>query len=161
MTSQSPTTNHTPDNPEIGHEKTDVGLRGVVLFGGALVVGGIIVHLLIWVLFLFFGSLNAGQYPRTYPMAPTGVLRLPPSPRLQEKPREDLKALRKEEDVILSQYGWGDENGGVARIPVDEAMKRVLERGLPAAPPSPDVAAAGRAPTRASSGRFVQEGQQQ
>jgi hypothetical protein len=117
-------------NPKAGHEKTDVSMSGIVIFGGSLVVGAIIVHLLIWMLFGFFGGLRAGA-PREYPMAPTGVMRLPPAPRLQEKPREDLKALRAGEDRLLNTYGWADQNSGIARIPIDEAMKRVLRQGLP------------------------------
>ena len=38
---------------------------------------------------------------------------------------------RKEDDVLES-YGWVDKNAGVVRIPIDEAMKLTLERGLPA-----------------------------
>lgn len=158
MTSKPPTTDHAPDNP--AHETRDVGLRGVVAFVVALAVGGGIILLMVWVLFQYLGSFNAATAPREYPIAPTGVRRLTPAPRLQEKPREDLKALRRQEDEVLGQYGWGDQNAGVARIPVDEAMKRVLERGLPSIPLSPEVAAAGVRPSRASSGRVPQERQQ-
>jgi hypothetical protein len=57
---------------------------------------------------------------------------VPPEPRLQEHPREDLSELRAREDEILSSYGWVDRNAGVVRIPIDAAMKLTLERGLPA-----------------------------
>ena len=35
---------------------------------------------------------------------------------------------------MLDSYGWVDKNAGVVRIPIDEAMKLTLERGLPARP---------------------------
>jgi hypothetical protein len=160
MTSKVPTANQDPDHAEVGHETRDVNPWGIVSFGGALVVGAIVIFLVVWVLFGYFGGLYTGRYPAAYPLAPTTGLRLPPAPRLQTKPREDLKAFRREEDARLNQYGWADENAGLARIPVDEAMQRVLQHGLPSAPPSPDAGAAGERPTRSSSGRSLQEGQQ-
>jgi hypothetical protein len=130
MSNEQPSQHGTIGTPDASHEKTDVSPSGILIFGGSLVVGAILVHLLIWVLFVFFGDLRVGG-PREYPMAPVGVARLPPAPRLQDKPREDLKALRRDEDRILTTYGWADQNNGVARIPIDEAMKRVLQQGLP------------------------------
>ena len=34
----------------------------------------------------------------------------------------------------LEGYGWVDQPGGVARIPIEEAKKLLFERGLPVAP---------------------------
>ena len=56
--------------------------------------------------------------------------------RLQAHPRQDLKELREAEDALLKSYGWVDKNEGVIRIPIDEAMKLVLQRGLPSRPAS-------------------------
>ena len=47
---------------------------------------------------------------------------------------------------ILNSYGWVDKQNGVVRIPIDQAMRLTLERGLPAraakpAPPASDMAA--------------------
>jgi len=57
---------------------------------------------------------------------------VPPEPRLQTTPREDLRELRAREEEILGSYGWVDKTTGVVRIPIDEAMKLTLQRGLPA-----------------------------
>ena len=57
---------------------------------------------------------------------------MPPEPRLQTDPRQDLADLRAKEDVLLGTAGVVDENAGVFRIPIDVAMKLTLERGLPA-----------------------------
>ena len=51
---------------------------------------------------------------------------------MQTNPRQDLIDLRAGEDAILNTYGWVDKAGGVVRIPIDEAMKPTVERGLPA-----------------------------
>ena len=67
-----------------------------------------------------------------YPLATGQIERLPPEPRLQTNPREDLRDLRAQEDAILGSYALVDKDRGVVRIPIDEAMKLIVQRGLPA-----------------------------
>lgn len=55
----------------------------------------------------------------------------PPGPLLQPHPPADLEELRKWESSILESYGWSDRAAGTARVPVEEARRRVLDRGLP------------------------------
>jgi len=95
------------------------------------VVGAVIIHFVVWVLFLYFGSLNDKAYPRQFPMAQVGPPKAPPAPRLQTKPREELKQMRAEEDGVLHGYGWVDKQGGFVHIPIDRAMQLLLEQGLP------------------------------
>ncbi len=142
------------ENPEVKHEKTDISPRVVAIFAGSLVAGAIIVHLLIYVVFGLFQSITAGAYPREYPLAPVGLPQLPPAPRLQTNPREDLKAMRAEEDQRLTTYGWVDQAGGVVRIPIDQAMQLLLKQGLPARPAPPPGPREGL-PTASSSGRVL------
>ena len=85
-----------------------------------------------WLLFGYFASRESQLAAREFPLAAEQQNRLPPEPRLQTNPRQDLADLRRREDAILSTYGWVDKNAGVVRIPIDEAMKLTLERGLPA-----------------------------
>ena len=56
---------------------------------------------------------------------------MPPEPRLQTNPREDLRELRDAEQDTLTTYGWVDRNAGIVRIPIDEAITLTLQRGLP------------------------------
>ena len=67
-----------------------------------------------------------------YPLAATQENRVPPGPRLQTNPRDDMRELRARDEEILTSYGWVDKNAGIVRIPIDEAMKLVVQRGLPA-----------------------------
>jgi len=60
--------------------------------------------------------------------------RLPPEPRLQEQPKIELKDLRADEDAILGSYGWIDPNKGIVRIPIDQAIDIVAQKGLPSKP---------------------------
>ena len=92
----------------------------------------IVVHVAILLLFNFFDSRARQQAAAAYPLATQQGERLPPEPRLQTEPREDLAALRTREDATLSSYGWVDRNAGVVRIPIDRAMELTLQRGLPA-----------------------------
>ena len=73
-----------------------------------------------------------------YPLAAEQGVRVPPEPRLQINPRQDLKDLRAAEDEILHGYGWVDRNAGIVRIPIDDAMRLTLERGLPSRPQAQD-----------------------
>jgi len=57
---------------------------------------------------------------------------LPPEPRLQAKPRADLRNYCGEQMQKLDTYGWIDQDNGVVRIPIDRAIDVTIERGLPA-----------------------------
>jgi hypothetical protein len=124
-------TNDDPHAPGATHETRDISTRVVVLFGVSLMVGAVLVHFLTWVLYAFYGSLQAKAYPRQYPMAQVGAPPLPPTPRLQAQPREDLKTLRAEEQRRLDSYGWVDAARGEVHIPIDRAMELLLQQGLP------------------------------
>jgi len=119
-------------NPEVHHEESDVNIIGVFAFGVGLTVVAGIVCLLIFVLFRYFEVREAARVAPAYPLAISRETALPPEPRLQTNPREDLAELRAKEDELLTTYGWVDKNAGVVRIPIDEAMKLTLQRGLPA-----------------------------
>ena len=54
-----------------------------------------------------------------------------PEPKLQVAEAEDMKAWRAHENSILNHYGWADKNAKIARIPIEQAMKRLLQKGIP------------------------------
>jgi hypothetical protein len=118
-------------NAEVHHEHSDVNIRAILGFAGGLIVAAAVIHLLIYVLFGFFAQREALKVRREYPLAVEQDRRLPPEPRLQTNPRQDLADLRAKEDEQLGSYGWVDKNAGVVRIPIDAAIKLTLERGLP------------------------------
>jgi len=66
-----------------------------------------------------------------YPLAVQTERRLPPEPRLQTRPRQELQALRDTENEQLSTYGWIDRRAELVHVPVDVAMKMLVGRGLP------------------------------
>ena len=52
-----------------------------------------------------------------------------PEPALQKKPQDDLKRFQLEQRMSLSGYGWVDRSKGIARIPIEEAMRIITARG--------------------------------
>jgi hypothetical protein len=117
----------------VDHETSDVNIRAIFGFALGLTVTTMIVGLAVWVLFQYFDARESRAVFTEYPLA-TRESRVPPEPRLQTNPREDLGNLRTREDQSLSSYGWVDKNAGVVRIPIDRAMQLVVERGLPVRP---------------------------
>jgi hypothetical protein len=124
------------DNPEVGHEESDVNVRGILGFGLGLFVVAAVIHLMVWVLFQYFDAREGARVAPEYPLAIGQENRQPPEPRLQTNPREDLRVLRAHEDDILNNYGWIDKAGGVVRIPIEDAIRITARKGLPARQPA-------------------------
>jgi hypothetical protein len=141
-----------PPDVSVGHEVRDISTRVVVVFGVSLAIGAIAVHVVIWLLYLYFGSVADRAGTREYPLARVGAPAEPPAPRLQTRPREELRQMRADEDRFLNSYGWVDTNRGVVHIPIEQAMRLTLEQGLPVRPGA-TAGPVGRAPERSSSGR--------
>jgi hypothetical protein len=115
----------------VHHEKSDVDVGAIFMVGAALAGVTILLSLVVGLVVVFL-SRQAANPAREYPLAVTHEQRLPPEPRLQTNPREDLQELRDEEQKVLDSYGWVDKDAGVVRLPIGEAMRLTVERGLPA-----------------------------
>jgi len=111
------------------HETRDVNIRVVALFAlsFAVVLAGSLA-LMAWVFDLLHVT-PAGQGLRGAPIAATPPY--PPGPRLQTSPRQDFQELLRAEQAQLQSYGWVDRALGIVRMPIDRAMERVVEQGLP------------------------------
>jgi hypothetical protein len=63
----------------------------------------------------------------------------PPEPRMQgmpghlTDPQEDMREKVEADTKANNELGWVDKNGGIAQIPVKDAMKLIVEKGLPGA----------------------------
>jgi hypothetical protein len=113
------------------HEESDVNVAGVVVFVVVLVVVGVLISGAVWVLYRQFEQASSGPATVEFPLAMDAMRRLPPQPRLQTDPRDDMANLRRSEDEVLESYAWVDRNTGVVRIPIEQAMKLIAERGMP------------------------------
>jgi len=121
-----------PAAPGVHHETSDANVGAVFAFGLALMIAGVIILFLVWLLLGYFKGREAGTGAPEFPLAIEQQNRLPPEPRLQTNPRQELSDMRAKENVTLYSYGWVDKTAGIVRIPISEAMKLTVERGLPA-----------------------------
>ena len=112
-----------------GHETRDASMRNVIGFGAALLVL-IMAGLLVSEGVLRYFEVRQPLGPPASPFE--NVRTLPPAPRLQVAPVEDLARYRAAQESALNSYGWVDQKAGVVRIPIDRAIDLLLERGLPA-----------------------------
>ena len=118
------------------HASYDLQLRPVVIFGAVLVGVTVLVLLGLAWLFQAFNTRLAHQDVPPSPLAQTRQ-QLPPEPRLQVALAQEFQHMRAAEEALLQSYGWVDQAVGIVRIPIDRAITRLVERGLPAWPESP------------------------
>jgi hypothetical protein len=144
---------HSSDSPThgtgAGHELSELRIGPVVWFLVALTIGTVITFLLMFGLFDVFQNRATEAEGKTSPLAGERQ-KLPPEPRLQlaptnidqiegrqspnlkeDHPLQEIKRIRREEEGKLNDYGWVDEKNGIVRIPIEEAKKQLLKRGLP------------------------------
>jgi hypothetical protein len=115
--------------PENRFEHRDVNVWAVYKFGIALSILCIISFGLLFGLYRYFLSREGGPLPSGHENV--DARELPPLPRLQSAPIQDLKDMRAAEDAILGSYGWVDQQHGVVRVPIDRAIDMLAQRGLP------------------------------
>jgi hypothetical protein len=59
-----------------------------------------------------------------------------PQPELQKAPQSDLSRFTAAQRAALSGYAWVDRDHGIARIPIEEAMRQIAGRGKHAYDPA-------------------------
>ena len=121
-----------------GHEPSAIATRRVLATGGvlALIVVGTVVA-------LHFALRDAAMpYHAQVAIRPAPI---PPPPRLQPSPEEDLAQFRADKTRLLSSYAWADAGHHYAHIPIARAMEIYVRQHAP-------QAKANSAPSPASSG---------
>jgi hypothetical protein len=147
------------ENPRVSYERKDVNIFQITAFGIALLFGCIVAIFAMWALFDFFYNREDLKNPPHPPAMVMDRQKLPPEPRLQATPRIELRDLRDDEDAVLNSYGWLDQAKGTLRIPIDEAIDIVAQKGLPSRPSPagqsnggyrtiPEVSSSGRTPEK-------------
>jgi hypothetical protein len=110
------------------YERRDLSPRIISVFAAGLVIACLIIGIAIRVFEKDLNSFFAYRGTATWTSSPTTVA---PPPRLQADPARELGELRAGEDAILQSYAWVDRRHGIIRLPIDVAMQRTAERGLP------------------------------
>src|ERR1044071_7720106 len=148
-------TNHspTPEDLRAGYELSDLDPKKIGIFGIVLLLTLILVAIVTYLMSDWFYALERRNQPPQSPLsfAPEPV----PDPRLIVDPGGDLSSLRASEKALLNNYGWVDKEKGIARIPIDDAISILADKGLPVRSENqPAAKTGGPAPTpRATSGR--------
>jgi hypothetical protein len=144
--------------PGSTYEHTDAHVGPMVKFALWLVISAVIVQVgLAGMYWLLIRESSERADTRRYPLAVNG--RLPAEPRLQQFPRNELYEFRMKEEAELHSYGWVDKNAGIVHIPIEDAMRLMLQRGA-FIPRPQDFAAAAQVdmfPSDASSGRVLEK----
>jgi hypothetical protein len=128
-----------------GYEKTDA-VAWATVRAGLYILGVMFLTALVLVpMYRFLARREeAGQRPAATVLKPEARPAEPAFPRLVTSEPKVLAELRAQEDELLTGWGWVERDRGIARMPIDEAMKIVAERGLPTFPakaPSPEGSA--------------------
>ncbi|MGI8469300.1 MAG: hypothetical protein ACR2N3_12695 [Pyrinomonadaceae bacterium] len=120
-------------NADVSFERKDANARALAWIGAGIVVTAILLELF---LYLFYQGIKNAAAPS--PQLPAlSVVReqqnAPTEPQLQVNPVADMKQFREQENEKLNNYGWVNREQGVVRIPIEQAMKLIVEKGLPGA----------------------------
>jgi hypothetical protein len=141
-----------PTNPDVTFERSDVEVGSIYWYLFAL---GVAVALSLFLcVYIFRFTANLTQESNTPPTAAMqqrsetmvqekrdpATMQYPDEPRLQgvpghtNDPQEDLKQKIEADNKANEGLEWIDRNAGIAQIPVEDAMKIIVEKGLAGAP---------------------------
>jgi hypothetical protein len=117
-------------NEDVAHEHSDVNIRTILAFGAGMAAVVIGSALLMGIMFHALASQATARDPQLSPVAPPTGLQ-PKAPQLLTDEPGNLKKFREEESKKLDGYGWVDERAGITHVPIEEAKKLIVQRGLP------------------------------
>jgi hypothetical protein len=131
---EQPAPGQAPAHADIAYEKSDFSLTPIWIGG----VGFVLFTLMGYGVSLWlFHALKAREDRKESglpSLAAKERTRLPadlkriPEPRLQVNEPRDVEELRAWEDKRLKDYGWTDAKKGTVHIPINEAMRLLVEK---------------------------------
>jgi hypothetical protein len=163
-----------PHNPDVRYEHSDVNARAAFGFAAGLAVWLALVLVALWGMFVYLFNNEAQWKKSDFPIAEqrrqltTEDQRLPATGPIIEgfpagDPKHTLGRYRAAsaqvqyaaDEAWLESYGWLDRQHTIARIPITEAMQRLIGN-LPVRRDMPKIS--GGLPTVSSSGRATPGG---
>jgi hypothetical protein len=111
----------------MSEDNTDINLRAVA-WSALMIVAGICFALL-----AAYYAYTALQPGRGYG-GPNGAadIRIA-GPRLEAAPQPSYATYAAQKERQVNSYGWVDRKAGIARIPVEQAMRLMAQRAAPTA----------------------------
>ena len=151
-------------NPAVDYDRTDLSPRGILLFLIGLLIAGVFVEIVLWGMFHFLARSPFFAKGNPSPML-TVAKQQPlmsvgkdfenttnvnpgtfPEPRLQTNEVLDMdQFLASEHKILYTDQPFVDQNGTV-HLPINDAMKLIVDRGLPLKPANVPTATAQKAP---------------
>ena len=135
-----------PEHDTVAFETRDVKARTIYIYLAVLAIAVILSYVVC--VFILRATTKLAVESDTPPPAVRAemgkdYLTMPPEPRLQgvpghrNDPQNDLREKMLEDTEANEKAGWIDQNSGIVQIPVEDAMKIIVEKGLPAASTPP------------------------
>jgi hypothetical protein len=122
-----------------GYEPTDADAGQTYGAGLAILAAMILTALGLVPVFKMLGERESASQPPPAAVVKTEMSEPALSfPKLVTSEPLALAEFRGQEDGLLTSYGWVEKDKGLARIPIEHAMRIVAEQGLPRfeAPPA-------------------------
>jgi hypothetical protein len=143
MSTESHNTGQEPRHNDVSFEERDI--KASTIYGYLFTLGlAVVISAVICVYILRFTLRYAASTDMPPPPSREALGKdyrvLPPEPRLQgvpghqTDPQADLRKKIQEDSEANEKLEWIDKAGGIAQIPVKDAMKIVAEKGLPTGP---------------------------
>jgi hypothetical protein len=104
-----------------GHEPSGIAVRRIAAVGAVAAVAVIITVTIVCLVL-------RTRLERARAVNRQAIAAIPPRPRLQAQPRTDLATLRSEKQGALQSWGWADDRGEFARIPIERAMEIYVQQ---------------------------------
>jgi hypothetical protein len=108
------------------HQPDGISVRAV-LWGGAAIAAGIVLAAI--AAYFLWRHWNAPSGAQAFGGPNTGNLPAVAQPVLQSAPQQDRERYLAEKRKLTESWAWVDRDAGVARIPVEEAMRIMAARG--------------------------------
>ncbi len=115
-----------------GYERTDAHAGGIYRAGLCILGAMFLTALGVVPLYRLLARIENAAQPPAAEVVKTEMSEPALSfPKLVSSEPRALAEFRAQEDALLTSYGWIEKDKGIARIPIDEAIRIVAERGLP------------------------------
>jgi hypothetical protein len=115
-----------------GYEKTDAKAGATFRAGLYVLAMMFVTALLVVPFYRLLARVETAAQPKPAEVVKSEISEPTLSfPKLVSSEPRVLAEFRAQEDALLTSYGWVEKDKGIARIPIDEAMKIVAARGLP------------------------------
>ena len=134
-----------PEHDTVAFENRDVQPRTIYVYLAVLALSVVLSYVVCVFILRITTKMAADSDTPPPPVRQEmkNFLTMPPEPRLQgvpghgTDPQYDLRVKIEEDTEANQKAGWIDQNSGIAQIPVEDAMKIIAEKGLPAASTPP------------------------